>query len=186
MTVKIPLSNREGCFVTIDQHVYDSLLEDVELKQLKFFEKLWMHSGGSAFYQRYIPKQKKQVYQNIYLHKFIAERFIEQPVSDKKLFVRFIDGNKLNACLDNLEWVPMNVLRRHMKGGSPITGYRGVTLDRGRFRVVLYEGKNAHDLGFFDTPEEAALAYNNLSKNLFGETNSLNVVLDADGNKIEC
>lgn len=182
MTVKIPLANKEGRSVSIDQHVYDALLADDELKSLQFFDKLWLHSGGSAFYQRYIPKQKKHTYENIYLHRLIAERFIPQPPSDKKLFVRFIDGNKLNATLANLEWVTMAQLRRHMKGGSSTTGYRGVTLDRSRYRAVVYNNGNTHDLGFFDTPKEAALAYNKLSAKLFGITASLNVVLDADGN----
>ena len=39
-----------------------------------------------------------------------------------------------------------------------------------------------HDLGHFDTAIEAALAYNKLSKKLFGITSSLNKVPDKDGN----
>ena len=185
MTINIPLTNRLDKHVIIDKHVYDALAANEYLTSVKFLDSLREHSGGYAVYQRYIATKKGPVYETIYLHKFIAEKFIEQPPSDRKLFARFIDGNPLNATLQNLEWVTLSELRRNMKGASKTTGYRGVTVDRGRFRAAVYVGKTRHELGFFDTAEAAALAYNRKSRELFGETPSLNVVLDADGNEME-
>lgn len=177
MKASISLTNRSGKQVVIDQHVYDELAADPKLKDLNFLNRLRAHSSGYAFFQLYLKKvDGKQVYETIYLHKLIAERYIPKPATDKTLFVHFIDGNPLNASLDNLEWVPMNVLRRHMKGASKTTGYRGVTLDRGRYRVTIYRSGETFDLGFFDTADDGALAYNKKSRELFGETASLNVI----------
>lgn len=186
MKANIALTNRPDKQVVIDQHIYDQLAADPKLKKLNFFNRLRAHSSGYAFFQFYLKKvNDKQVYETIYLHKLIAERFVKRPASDKALLVRFIDGNKLNATLANLEWVTMPQLRRHMKGGSKATGYRGVTPDRGRYRAAVYHASTVHDLGHFDTPEQAALAYNRKSRELFGETKSLNVVLDHDGNAMK-
>ena len=183
MTISIALTNRPDKKVIIDKHVYDQLASNVKLKELNFLNRLRQHESGYAMFQQYLRKSDKgtQIYDTVYLHKYIAEKFIEKPPSDKKLVVRFIDGNKLNATLKNLQWVTMAELRRHMKGGGKATGYRGVTTDRGTFRVVIYEGRNVHDLGFFDTAEEGARAYNRKSIELFGVTGSLNVILDDKG-----
>jgi hypothetical protein len=186
MTISIPLTNRPDKQVVVDQHVYDQLAVIPELKELNFLNRLRQHGNGYAVFQNYLGKvDGMQKYHTIYLHKYIAELLIKKPNTDRTLFVHFIDGNVLNATLKNLEWVTMNVLRRHMKGGSKTTGYRGVTPDRGRFRAIIYTADTSYDLGFFDTPEAAALAYNRKSRELFGQTPSLNVVLDADGNEME-
>jgi hypothetical protein len=181
MTITIPLTNRPDKQVIIDQGVYDTLAADPKLTELDFLNRLRQHNGGYAVFQNYMGKvDGKQQYDTIYLHKLIAERFIQKPRTDRSLFVRFIDSNTLNSTLENLEWVTMNTLRRHMKGASKTTGYRGVTVDRGRFRVTIYEGTVCYDLGFFDTADEGALAYNKKSRELFGETASLNVIPPED------
>lgn len=54
------------------------------------------------------------------------------------------------------------------------SGYRGVWLHRLKYRACIkYDGKN-HDLGGFDSPIEAAQAYDQAAKVVFGEFAKLN------------
>ena len=58
------------------------------------------------------------------------------------------------------------------------TGYKGVSFEKtiGRYRAYCnFEGKR-YNLKTFTTPEEAALAYNEKAKELFGEFALLNKV----------
>ena len=133
MSVKVKLKNREDKYVTLDQKTYDDIQNNEYLSSIKFLENLRAHSNGYGVFQRCITTKKGPVYETIYLHKYLAEKFIEKPKSDRKLFVRFIDGDVLNVKLENLEWVTMNTLRREMKNFKSKTGYRGVTKEKSRF-----------------------------------------------------
>lgn len=176
MSVKVKFKNREDKYAVLDDHVHAEIEKDKYLASVKFLENLRAHSNGYGVFQRCITTKKGPVYETIYLHKYIAEKFVDKPKSDKKLFVRFIDGDVLNCQLDNLEWVTMNTLRRQMTNFKSKTGYRGVTKEKNRYRAVIYHERKAHNLGFFDTAEEAAKAYNKKSTELFGETGSLNKI----------
>jgi len=107
----------------------------------------------------------------LYLHKLLASTFIEAPESDKKLFVRMINGNKLDCKINNLEYTTMASLRREQ---STSTGYRGVSKDGNKYRAVIYDKGKRIYLGLYDTPKEAADAYDKESFKRFGITNSLN------------
>ena len=129
-----------------------------------------LHSAGYAFHQ-------KTVFGKIrtnYLHKMLASEFIEAPKSSKKLFVRMINENKLDCQIDNLEWTDMGELRRHQH--SPAKHFRGVSKDGKKFRAILYDKGERIYIGRYDTPEEAALAYNEESIRRFGKTAGLNEV----------
>ena len=175
MAITVPIPSRPHVEIILDEQVYDDLKKDKHLTQIGFFDKLLQHSNGYAFFQRYRSYKESPKYETIYLHKLIAERYIKKPATSKRLFVRFIDGNVRNVQLSNLEWVTMNTLRREMKGTSS-TGFRGVTRDRGRYRVVIYHEDKKYDLGFFDNLMEAAKAYNAKSVEMFGLTKGLNDV----------
>ncbi len=176
MSVKVKLKNRDDKYVVLDQKTFDDIQANEYLMSIKLLDNLRAHSNGYGVFQRCITTEKGPVYETIYLHKYVAEKFVEKPESDRKLFVRFIDGDVLNVTLENLEWVTMNTLRRQMKNFKSKTGYRGVTKEKSRFRAVIYHERKAHNLGFFDTAEEAAKAYNKKSRELFGETGSLNSI----------
>ena len=176
MTAKIKLKNRDQEFVTIDLRSLEYIKSDKHLMSLKFLDNMRAHSNGYAVFQRCVTTAKGPVYETIYLHKLIGEKFLKKPKSDKKLFISFKDGNVQNATIDNLQWVTMGEMRRHMKSVRTKTGYRGVTKEKGRYRAVIYDQHKAINLGFFDTAIEAAKAYNKKSIELFGRTRGLNDV----------
>lgn len=137
-------------------------------------DKGWrLHSAGYAVLQF----TRFGRIQTIYMHKLLASEFIEEPDTDKKLFVRMKNSRKLDCRVENLEWNTMAELRRHQRSS---TQFRGVSKDGKKFRAVLYDKGDRIYLGMFDTPEEAAEAYNKESLRRFGKTNSLNDVENED------
>lgn len=58
------------------------------------------------------------------------------------------------------------------------TGYKGVSLDSrsNRYRAYITIDGKQKSLGYYSTAEEAALAYNRASKELFGEYRNENII----------
>ncbi|GAA4845292.1 HNH endonuclease [Algivirga pacifica] len=184
MLYKVKLKNAEK-HVILSEEAYSFIENNEYYKEIKLLENLRLHSSGYVFYQRNYPlKNGKYKNVTIYIHKLIAEKFIDMPPSDKRLFVRIINGNPLDCRTKNLEWATMSELRRNQKNFNNKTGYRGVVkVSKNTYRAVLYTSNERYDLGLFSTPEEAAKAYNLKSEELFGKTKSLNR-LDSEGNAI--
>lgn len=131
-------------------------------------DKGWrLHSAGYAVLQ-FTQFGKIKTY---YMHKLLAEEFVNKPQLNKKLFVRMLNGNKLDCRLENLEWITMTGLRRQQ---NTTNGYRGVSKDGNKYRAVLYDAGKRIYLGVYPNPEEAAKAYDAESYKRFGLTNSLN------------
>ncbi|MCB0501416.1 MAG: Pathogenesis-related transcriptional factor and ERF protein [Bacteroidetes bacterium] len=175
MLYKVKLKNARKN-VILSEGAYEFFSTNDYYKSIDFLKNLRMHSSGYAFFQKNYPL-KNGGYRNltIYLHKAVAEKYIKKPKSDKKLFVRLINGDPLDCREENLEWVTMGALRRNQRKHSNVTGYRGVVqVSKNKFRAVLYKDKKRYDLGLFSSAEDAAKAYNEKSKKLFGETESLN------------
>lgn len=176
MLFKIPLKNSDKT-VLVDQEIYEYFKNDSYFKKIKFLENIRLHSGGYAVFQKaWAQTNGKYKTETIYLHKYIAEKFLEKPDSKKRLVVRVINGKRLDCRKKNLEWSSTSIAVR--KGKFPNkTGYRGVKREGNRFRATIYhEGKLLH-IGMFSTPEEAALAFNEKSKELFGDEGKLNSVV---------
>lgn len=53
----------------------------------------------------------KRKYKDERIHRLVATHFVENP--DKKPYVNHKDGNQLNNCADNLEWVTCQENMRH-------------------------------------------------------------------------
>lgn len=144
------------------------------LKKNKLDKGWRLHSAGYAVLQF----TRFNRIHTLYMHKLLAEKFIEQPGSDKKLFVRMLNSNKLDCRIENLEWATMAELRRQ-QGTS--TTYRGVSKDGRKYRAVLYDQGERIYLGIYETAEEAARAYDSESFKRFGVTRSLNFVHEYAG-----
>lgn len=176
MLFKINLKNADKT-VLVDANVYDFLTKNEYLKSLEFTKNLRLHSSGYAVFQK-SWQQKDGTYkvETIYLHKKIAEKFIEKPVDlEGKVVARVVNGNKLDCRLKNLEWSTMSKASRKGKNYGK-SGFRGVRKDGTRFRATIYVNRKAIHIGMYDTAEEAALAYNQKSVEYFGNDGKLNSV----------
>lgn len=98
---------------------------------------------------------------NFYVHRLVAEAFIENPNGYE--VVNHIDFNKKNNRVDNLEWTTVagNVRHsahrmRHPRENcrQTMTGEKYITIRNGKFRFSINHGGVAFDRAF-DTIEEA-------------------------------
>jgi len=101
------------------------------------------------------------------IHQLVANEFIEKP--DGKNYVDHIDKNRLNNIVENLRWVSSSENNRNRSMMTNNTsGFKGVCYykHKNKYRALIYhEGKN-HHLGYFDTAEQAAKAYDKKAKEI--------------------
>ncbi len=182
MLYKIKLKNAED-HVLLDAEVYEWLTTDPYLAKVDFINNLRKHSSGCAVFQKTWKKSDGSFKtETLYLHKVIAEKFLIHMKSKTDNLVGANNNNKLDCRLENIVYRSRAVASRKRKTSSK-TGYTGVYQEIHRYRAVIsLNGKSIH-IGMFDTPEEAALAYNRKSKEFYGETGKLNVIkrLKGDG-----
>lgn len=112
MSYKIKLKNTGNDSAILDEKGFKAVKGDKYLNSLKFMENLRAHSSGYPIYQRCITTKKGPVYETIYLHKWLADKFIKKPKSDRKLFLHFKNGNIHDCRLQNFEYVTMTELRK--------------------------------------------------------------------------
>jgi hypothetical protein len=168
MLVKIKLKNSDKS-VIVDDLVYEYLINNPFLKSVDFINNLREHATThNAVFQKWWNLGNKQSrIETIYLNRLVAEKFITRPETDKKLRVNFINGDKLDCRLGNLEWCTYSTMARKCKIANK-TGYRGVFKDRNQYIAVIYVNGQRIKLGRFANKEEAAEAYNKKSEELFG------------------
>lgn len=90
------------------------------------------------------------------IHRLVCESFLENPYCLK--YVNHKDYNKLNNCVENLEWVSNmeNNLHR-FKNITTSSGYSGVCWDKNKNKwraYIFIEGKLKH-LGYSKNEQEA-------------------------------
>jgi hypothetical protein len=175
MVIKVKLK-REEKYVLLDHEVYESLNASQLFKEFKVFENLRQHSSGVPVFQKYIETVNgKLKIETIYLAKYIAARYLPRPQSGKRLFLNFINGDKLDLRLRNIRWEEMSKLSRARTSSVNKTGFRGVRkTPQNKFVAMISDGTKQIYLGTFNTAEEAAVAYNQKSVELFGVTPNLN------------
>jgi hypothetical protein len=140
MVVEIPLT--QGYVALVDDDVAETIC--IQAK--------WCYNHGYAF--------GRLQGENIYLHLAILGERPPGMVADH------INRNKLDNRRENLRWATKSQNGANAVSRSNRSGYRGVHQKRGskKFQAII----TLH-LGTFDTPEEAALAYDDKARDLWGE-----------------
>jgi hypothetical protein len=113
--------------------------------------------------------------ETIYLHKLIAEKFLAANKTKVQRLVGAKNGDKLDCRLENLVYRSRATASR-MRKTSSNTGFTGVYREHRRFRAVISVAGKAKHIGMYDTAEEAASAYNKVSKEYFGPEGKINKV----------
>jgi len=172
---KLKIKNVDG-FVILDDEGYAYLKEDNALKQLKMAENLRIHSSGCIFFQKTIKiAHSNYKTTTIYLHKLLAETFKLNEKTKINNLVGFVNGNKLDCRLNNLIFRSRAVASRNRKTSSN-SGFTGVYKEHNKYRsVISINGKSKH-IGMFKTAEEAAKAFNEMSKNIYGNEGKQNII----------
>lgn len=131
-------------------------------------------------YKWHVLKQKSKWYAatkswsdgRILMHHLILPP-VERKLIDHK------DGNGCNNLVENLRHATnAENIRNRMLGTNNTSGYKGVNLDkrRGKWRATIKKDYKEIWIGYFHTPQAAALAYNEKATELFGEFARLNEV----------
>lgn len=177
MNKQIQLKNADKQAL-IDGQVFAELSADPHLAEVKFFENLRLHSSGCVFFQKTYKKrapEKGYRTETIYLHKLVAERYLSDTRVGKANLVGTHNGDKRDCRLENLVYRTRSVASRKRKSSSKI-GYTGVYKENNRYRAVISKDRRSIHIGMYATPEEAALAYNKKSIELYGKEGKINVI----------
>lgn len=174
MVVKIKLKNADK-YLLLDSEVYEKLKQNKYFEALKVLDNIREHSSGLPVFQKYYKKKDGFKVETIYINQYVANMYIPKPPSDKRLFVSFKNGNKIDCRVKNLQWLTMSQLRREQRFTHNSTGFRGVhRVAKDKYISILWIDRQPVIVGTFKTPIEAARAYNDKSIELFGVTKSLN------------
>lgn len=118
-------------------------------------------------------KDGKCIYKNI--HRLVAETFLKR--DDACDEVDHIDCNKANNHIINLRWASrqQNLCNRQI-GKNNASGFKGVSKGGKKWRARIAINGTHFYLGAFETKEEAAIAYNEKARELFGLFARLNII----------
>lgn len=114
----------------------------------------------------------------IFLYQTIMERILDRPLEKGEL-VDHKDRNPLNNRRDNLRLADKSKNAANSKlARNNTSGWRGAWKDKksNRWCAEIGSRENKVKLGFYETAEEAAIAYNHAAIERFGEFASLNDV----------
>ena len=146
---------------------------DADLSSYKWYYHI-NHKGGTGYAARCVGGRK--IKQTIFMHNVIADRMGLS--HSNRNTIDHVDQNKLNNSRLNLR--PTDNLSQQQINVAPTklntSGYKGVSfhVSHNKFRAtIMINGKHCH-LGYFNTPEEAALVYNQKALENWGERAWLN------------
>lgn len=102
------------------------------------------------------------------------QRFIMKPPEDK--IIDHIDNNRLNNVKENLRIVDHTVNNHNrVKKANATSQYFGVSRFGDKWRSEIRKNNIKYNIGKFDTELEAAKAYNQKAKELYGDQAKINI-----------
>lgn len=123
------------------------------------------NDDGHGYLNISLCKDKKKKTQKI--HVLVANEFIEKP--DGKTCVDHIDRNPLNNHVENLRWVTRSENSRNRSIASNNTSkFKGVSFHKRdkKYQASIYHEGTRYHLGYHNTAEDAAKAYDVKAKEL--------------------
>lgn len=112
------------------------------------------------------------------IHCLVANEFLDKPESTEKLIVDHIDRNKQNNTVLNLRYAThsQNFMNKDKTSKTTSSQYKGVSFDKKskKFKAYITVDKKVTHIGFFNTEEEAAIAYNEKASELYQDFAKLN------------
>jgi hypothetical protein len=153
MTKEIPLT--QGKFAIVDDNDFE-----------------WINKWKWHYIKGYAVRTISSTFKKIYMHREINK-------TPEGLYTDHIDQNKLNNTRSNLRTCNLQENDRNRKKQKNNTsGYKGVCYakDRGKWRSRIKVNSVYFWIGNFNNAKDAAAAYNDKAKELFGEFACLNII----------
>ena len=126
--------------------------------------------GGRALYSAMVSHENKQFHIGSYKTAYEAAK-----AHDAYSFVKRGDKIKLNFPDEEI-WTIEEAQQRRVHRRKDEIKYRGVVKQGKKYGAQLTINKQFHWLGMHDTPEAAALAYNEAATRLLGDKAKLNII----------
>jgi len=114
------------------------------------------------------------------VHRLAADAFLEKPEGIDKYCVNHIDRNILNNNVDNLRFATLSQAQAHKITRTGKCVYRGVEAHIHRWVAIITMNNKKIYLGIYKSAKDAARAYDEKSKELYGEFANLNYISDDD------
>lgn len=114
------------------------------------------------------PRTIKRRTKVVFIHNVILERKVG-------MHTDHINHDKLDNQMSNLRYatISQNRMNSHKQVRNK-SGYKGVRAMRGKWLAYITMNRKIKYIGYFDTREKAALAYNEMAVSMFGEFAYLN------------
>lgn len=146
---------------------------DDDVAEMLLMHKWQAKKGRHTYYAVRNSKKCEGKSRRIWMHRQIMG------ITDPKIHGDHVDGNGLNNLMENLREASclQNSFNRN-KQTNNTSGFKGVSKVKGRLRweARIQVGDKITMLGYYFTPEAAAIAYNEAAVKHYGEFAKLNDV----------